>query len=291
MNSQLPISAFDILMARSVETIYNTLIAEKESLSSLDPLAPAGESYSGLLAAITSSSKVAFWRLTFYVVAYFTHLQEVLWDAFKVEVNDLLSQAKYGSLRWYVAQALLWQFGDTLTFDDNFPVYATIDPSKRLVTHASAIEDSGQAASVFIKVAKTNAGNLVPLTSPELTAFTAYMNQIKPAGIQLDCSSLNADTFVVEMTITYNPIRLQADVQSDVEDAIKAYLKALPFDARFRRLAFEDALQAVDGVEQIDIVSMEGYQGIVATLITQEYVSAAGYMTWDQVNSSITYTS
>ncbi len=276
-------------MARSVQTIYDSLIAEKESLSSLDSLAPMGETYSSLLASITSASKTAIWRLILYVVAYFTHLQESLWDLFKIELEALLAKAKYGSLRWYVEQAKAFQFGDTLTFQGNFPVYDPIDLSARIVTQASAQEDAGASASIFVKVAKGTA-ILVPLSSPELAAFTAYMNDVKPAGISLSIISLNADTLRLVMEIGYDAIRPLADVQVDLENAIINYLKGLPFDGKFRRLAFEDTLQAVPGILTISTTSMLGFQGLVQTTILQEYVAGAGYMTWDEANSTITYT-
>jgi len=276
-------------MARSIDEIYDSLIEQKEDLSSLDVYAPVGESYANLLNDITSASKVAFWRMAYYVVASFAYTMEVLWDLFKVEVNELVAQAKYGSLRWYVAQALLWQYGDSLSFSNNFPVYDPVDITKRLVTHASAIEDTGAAATVFVKCAKTDQAGLAPLSTVELSAFTAYMDDVKPAGIKLICSSLNADELVVNMVITYDPIRIQAEVETEVEAAIAAYLTELPFDAKFRRLAFEDALQQVEGVEQIKLLSLEGVQGVVVSLIDQEYIASAGYMTFDSVNSTITY--
>lgn len=276
-------------MARSVETIYNEMIIEKESLSSLDPLEPTGETYSGLLGSITSGSKTAIWRLVFYVVAYFAHLQEVLWDTFKAEVIDLVSKAKYGTLRWYVEISKQYQHGDVLTFTYNFPGYAVIDPTKRIVTQASAIDDPGANASIIVKVAK---GTLVlePLDAIELAAYTAYINQYKMAGIKVNVVSLNADQLQLSMIIGYDAIRPVADVQADVEEAIKSYLNSLPFDGRFRRLAFEDAIQQVEGVDTITIIGMVGLQGLVPELITQVYTAGAGYMEWDAVGSTISYT-
>lgn len=274
-------------MARSIQEIYDSIIAEKETFSSLDGLLPLGTDYAALLSDLSSASKVAIWRLWAYVIAWFSWILENLWDQHKAEVEAIAAAAKYGSLPWYVAQSKLWQNGDTLTYVDGFPAYAVVDPSKRLVTQASAVEDV-VPAQIFLKVAQ-GVDPLTPLVSQDLLEFTSYINQIKPAGIKVVVSSLNADTFRVQMTIEYDPILDPSDVSDNVEAAIEAYLKALPFDGRFKRLAFEDALQAVAGVKIIDIASMEGLQGAVVTLIDNEYVAQAGYMVFDNILSNINY--
>lgn len=275
-------------MARTIKEIYDQIIVEKETFSSLNGLLPLGTDYDTLLNELSSSSKVAVWRLWAYITAWFAWIMENIWDAHKAEVEAIANAAKYGSLPWYVAQSKLWQDGDTLTYVDYFPAYAVVDPTKRKVTQASAVEDSipGQ---VFLKVAQ-GTGILSPLIPADLTEFTAYVNQIKPAGIKVVVSSLNADTLVVNMAITYDPILNPVTVKSNVEAAIAAYLAALPFDGRFKRLAFEDAIQLVDGVKTIQANTLEGYQGAVVTLINQEYVTQAGYMTYDAILSTITLT-
>ena len=273
-------------MARTIQEIYDSIIAEKESFSSLDGLLPLGTDYNSLLSELSSVSKVAVWRLWAYVIAWFSWVLETLWDHHKIEVEEIAARAKYGSLPWYVDQAKLWQNGDVLTYIDGFPGYAIVDASKRLVTQASANEDSFPA-QVFLKVAQ-GIDPLTPLSAQDLTEFTAYINQVKPAGIKVIVSSLNADTLRVDMTIGYDPILDPTDVEQAVIDAINAYLKSLPFDGRFTRLAFEDAIQAVTGVKTISPTTLEGFQGAVVSLISQEYVAQAGYMTFDEVQSNIT---
>jgi len=243
-------------MARTIQEIYDSIITEKEGFSSLDGLLPLGTDYSSLLADLSSTSKVAVWRLWAYVVAWFSWILENLWDQHKAEVEAIANAAKYGSLPWYVSQSKLWQDGDTLTYVDGFPGYAVIDASKRKVTQASAVEDVFPA-QVFLKVAQ-GADPLTPLAPSDLTEFTAYVNQIKPAGIKVVVSSLNADTLQVNMTIGYDPILNPGVVSLDVETAIEEYLKSLPFEGRFTRLAVEDAIQAVAGVETISRVTLEG---------------------------------
>jgi hypothetical protein len=271
-------------MARSISTIYNSIITEKETMSSLDGLLPTGTTYTTLLADITSASKVAVWRLMCYIVAAAIYTHELLWDAFKIEITTLVESNRFGTLPWYVTTAKRFQYGDTLTLVGDFPGYEPVTTANQIVKHASATEGGG---IVYVKVAKTVSNALAALTNTELTSFRAYMAQMKPAGIPVICSSQNADLFRVNMEITYDAILPSATVLANVKAAINAYLAALPFDAKFRRLAFEDALQAVPGVLGIAINSMTGVQGLTQTAITQDYIAAAGYMTYDDLNSSI----
>lgn len=275
-------------MARSIQEIYDSIIQEKETFSSLDGLLPLGTDYAALLSDLSSASKVAIWRLWAYVIAWFSWILENLWDQHKAEVEAIANAAKYGSLPWYVSQSKLWQDGDTLTYVDGFPGYAVVDASKRKVTQASAVEDIFPA-QVFLKVTQGE-DPLTPLAQADLTEFTAYVNQVKPAGIKVVVSSLNADTLQVNMNVGYDPILNPSVVSLNVEAAINSYLKNLPFDGRFTRLAFEDAIQSVAGVKTISLVTLEGLQGAVVTLIDQEYVAQAGYMAFDSLLSSITYT-
>lgn len=275
-------------MARTIQTIYNEIITEKETMASLNGLLPSGTSYTSLLADLTSGSKTAIWRLWAYVVAVAHFVLESLWDAFKADVIILLAAAKYGTLPWYVTISKQFQLGDTLIMVGDFPGYAVVDESKQIVSHASATEGGG---IVFVKVAKTaTGGGLEPLTSGELTQFSAYMKKMKLAGVQLIASSLNADKLVMNVTIKYDPILAEATVESNVLAAITNYLSNLPFDAQFERLRFEDAIQAVEGVDEIIITSLTGVSGAVPTAFTQSYVAQAGYMVYDDVNSTLTMT-
>lgn len=274
-------------MARTTQQIYAAIIQEKESFSSLDGLTPNPETAAGLLAALTSSSKVAIWRLWAWVVAYAHHLLEVQYDVHVAEVTALANAQKYGSLAWYARIAREFQLGYTLQVIDDFPGYPVVDEAAQIVTHSSA-QDTG--LSVIVKVAKTILDAPGPLTAAELSAFTAYMQQRKVEGTTVECVSLAADALRVVLEVQYNPILVPATVQADVEAAISAYAENLDFDARFKRLALEDALQAVSGVKGITITTLQGVSGGVVETFTQEYTAKAGYMTYDGANSTITLT-
>lgn len=274
-------------MARTIQQIYDEIITEKETFSSLSGLLPIGTTYNDLLSELSSSSKVSIWRLLVYVVAVSHWVLETFWDLFKVDVQSLIAQQKYGTLPWYVKISKEFQLGDTLIMNGNFPGYAVIDESKQIVTHASAIEGGG---TVFVKVAKTGVSGLEKLDVVELPQFEAYIDKMKLAGVSLIASSLNADELIIDVEIEYDPILDPVDVESNVVAAIEDYLNNLPFDARFERLAFEDAIQGVDGVGGIIINSLTGVSGAVPVVFTQNYIAQAGYMTYDDVSSTLTMT-
>ena len=56
-------------MARQISEIYNELVLEKQNFTQLNALQPNIDSSQTLLNDLNTSSKVAVWRLIFFVVA------------------------------------------------------------------------------------------------------------------------------------------------------------------------------------------------------------------------------
>lgn len=268
---------------RTIQQIYDQIITEKQSLSTLSGLLPASTNYSGLLAAINSGSKVAEWRLWVYVIAVACWVQELLWDGHKAEVAATVEKGRFGTLAWYIDEAKRFQLGDTYTMVNYYPAYDPVDPSKQIITQASASESQG---FVFVKVAKGKP--LAPLTSTELAQFTEFMRVSKPAGVLVQCSSLAADILRIFGTIYYDPILDPVVVVQNAETAIEAYLAALPFDGRLYLSAMADVVQAVPGVVDVVMDSVYVDAGMTSTLVQREYVAAAGYMKYSTVASNWT---
>jgi len=84
-------------MARSIEQINNEIIKAKES-------EPA-------LVGLTSTSKVAIWRLWAYITAFVIYTLELIFDQHKAEVLDALTQLKPHTARWYRNKALAPHYG------------------------------------------------------------------------------------------------------------------------------------------------------------------------------------
>ncbi len=266
-------------MARSIETIKQEIVAEKNKYYQL----------SGLNNTATTS----LWNLWAFVVASVLYLQETVWDLFKLDLQEIADRAIGGTPKWYEFIALQFQESDLLIWDENLSkfVYAVEDDSKKIVSKAAVREASG--AVVQIKVAKEESGTLAPLSASQLTSFSSYMGQLKFAGTFLSIISADADSIKLDLKIFYNGIIALSELQEGVNTSVNNYLLNLPFDGVFRITSLVDAIQQVQGVEDVQVNSVEA-KSTLSDYETVEvsYVSYSGYMQVDSafpLNSVIQY--
>jgi hypothetical protein len=229
-------------MARTINEIQAEIIAAKQDDSTL----------SGL----NSASKTAIWMLWTYVVAVGIRTLELLFDAHKKEVQDIIYQMKPHTLQWYVNVARAFQKGQTLgpdtdKYDNTGKTDSDVEAS-RIVTYAACVESDHE---LILKVAKEASGDLAPLSGDELLSFSTYMGRVKDAGVFLNIISLSPDALKLKLDIYYDPLllneggkRIDGTSDSPVADAIRAYLKKLPFNGVLVSAFLIDALQQVDGV-------------------------------------------
>ncbi len=265
---------------RTTKTIYNEIIAQKETFSSLDGLQPAQENAQSLMAELTSGSKVAIWRLWAWIVAFAIYTHEVI-------VERLIAKARPGTLPWYAEVAKQFQFGEPLVFQNGQYGYAQENPDAQIITNAIALQ---APPVVTIKVAKGTAPDLEPLDSNEFEAFKNYMTLKKFAGTVMAFITEEADILSVAYRIFYNPLVLAPDgsLLSDpsvkpVNDAIVNYLVSLPFGGFLALEKLDSEIKAVEGVENIVRISAQAkrgslpYQDVMATS-NETYVPFSGYM-------------
>lgn len=266
-------------MARTIQQIYDEIIAEKENQPILSQLYPnAAENFAQLIAQLTSSSRVAIWRLWAYTTACAIFLHELRFDTHRATIEQLIASAEAGTLRWYTQQARAFQYGDTLIFDSQTGryKYPTVNSVLQIVAAAAAIERPDGV--VVLKVAKYVAGNLVPLATAEQSAFAAYANQIKFAGTRLAIISSNADEVGVWYNIYYSPIVPLATIKATVEAAVAAYLKNLPFTGGINVQDLTSELAAVAGVQDAICFDAKARYGTLPfTSFAREYSTFAGY--------------
>jgi hypothetical protein len=252
-------------MARSINEIYSSLIAEKANHTELDGL--------------TSSSSTAIWRLILYIVAVAHYTLEGIQDAFRTEIEDILTTHRVGGLEWYREQALAFQYGDNLVWQNNRWEYAVIDATKQIITRAAAVEAGG---TIFLKVAKDNG----PLSAPELAAFKNYVKKFKFAGCKVNVISYAADKLSLKLQIWYNAQLIDSDgvlisdgATKPVEAAIIAYNNNLQFNGIVNLTALVDALQAATGVD--DAIITEAKAGVavpLSSISNNNYQTEAGYI-------------
>lgn len=274
-------------MARSIQQIYNAISLEVQNQPQLAELQPQIDDAETLLSDLSSSSKVANWRLWKWVMAVAIWTLEQFWDVFKTEVDDTVNAARWGTLPWWQQKALEWQYGHVLTYQDYVYKYALADPNATIIKRSAAVESGRQ---VILKVAKLDGnGDPVKLDTAEFTAFQSYVAQIRPPGSAMLVISYDPDLLKLSYTIYYNPALLNSSGElladtsvKPIEDALMAYIEGIVWDGAFNLQKAVDAIQAAVGV--VDVVShTQSIKAATGTYkgIGREAKSTAGYMVID----------
>lgn len=239
-------------MARTIEQINNEIIKAKES-------EPA-------LAGLTSTSKVAIWRLWAYITAFVIWTLEKIFDEHKKEVSEALSELKPHTARWYRNKALAFQYGfnlysETDLFDNTGKSKEEIENSK-IIKYSAATEVETESR-LTVKIATEQGGELQPISQGQKASFEAYMNEIKDAGVKITTINYLPDILKLKMKIYRDPLVLDENGMSirtgekPVEKAIKEYFKKLPFNGELVLAHLVDALQQVEGVKIPHIILAE----------------------------------
>jgi hypothetical protein len=281
-------------MARKVELIYNEIIAEKQTLNSLNGLLPsynltppAENAFVKLLNEIATLSKVGSWRLTAYIVAVTINLFEQLQDIFKAEIETIAAQAIAGTVNWYAAQVLRFQSGYALIFDNTNYRYFYSDTTSAAAVAARVVKKvaiqeliTSQFNGIVIKVAKEQSPNVLePLSNAEVIELVSYINKVKFAGVQTSVISLAADLIRLNLTVYYDGVLDINDFKNSVEAAINNYLNGIDFDGIFYVNELVDALQAVPGLFDIELfnVSAKADTEPLFSNVSRLYNPASGY--------------
>ena len=240
-------------MARTVEDIFNEIKTAKEAEPEL--------------AVLDSTSKVAIWRLWAYITAFAIWTLEMLFDTHKTEVYSILSEKKPHTARWYRNKALAFQYGFPMytekdVFDNTGFTQDEISASK--IIKYSAVTEAETESRLIVKIATETGGELQPITAEQKESFTAYLQEIKDAGVKITVINYLPDILNLTLRIYRDPLVLDANGvkitgigagTKPVETAIKNYLKALPFNGELVLEHLVDALQKVEGVKIPHVVA------------------------------------
>ena len=230
-------------MARTPETIQNTLLAEKANKPEL--------------AVLTSQSKTAIWRLFIYIMSIAIYAFEIILDKHYSDVTQKLTEEKAHTARWYRSKALAFQFGFDLVVDsDNFnnTNYTTEQISESKIVKYAAVVEAENDSRLIVKIAGETDDELNRLNEQQVASFKTYMQEIRDAGVKLTVINYEADKLFLELQINYDPLVLSSNGQHlinanyPVVDAIKAYMKELPFNGELVLAHLVDKLQQVEGV-------------------------------------------
>lgn len=237
-------------------------------------------------------SKVSFENILFELIAFVLMAHEQI-----VERNA--ENSRPHTIDWYRAQVLnfidgvglIWSEGQ---FQFDLGELTPEEIAERMVVKKCAIEEQANG-SLMIKVSGANG----PIEEDELTRLQAYLKNIKDAGNKLKWRNAIADDLLADLTIYVDPLIIDLetgqllDVEDEiypVKDAINNYLNHLEFNGAFVKTKFIDAIQAAEGVQDVQINSLKWkYGGNSFADFGRYVVPYAGYFALADNDLTITY--
>jgi hypothetical protein len=271
-------------MARTIDEIYNSLLIEKANHAELN--------------ALNSVSRVAMWKLYFYVVSVFQWVNEKMWDAFALSVDDKIANQTVGKREWYRQLALNFQYGYNLTSDGKYDnsnlTQAQIDDSK-IIKYCSVTETSD--GKLRMKVAKQLDNKPIQLNDGELAAFSVYIDKLKFDGVKILKESHAADNLKLTIDIWYDSLVIKSDGSridgssaTPVKDGIINYLNNLDYNGEYSNTKLQDALQQVTGVKRCTIKLSQSKYGLYPFVnIDEKIVADAGFFVVNDADLIINY--
>ncbi|WP_435138928.1 nucleotidyltransferase [Formosa sp. A9] len=192
-------------------------------------------------------SLVSLENILFDLITNIIYVLELLFDQHEKEVNTSLFEQKNARLPWYRTMSLNFQFGFDLVTDkdyfDNTNATADQIEASKVVKYA-AVNESVDVSRVVLKIAGETNQELAPITDEQRIAFNAYVEEFRPAGVQITIINYLPDLLYLNLKIYYDPLVLNANGMEiktgeyPVQNAITDYMKLLPFDGEFNTFDF-----------------------------------------------------
>ena len=231
-----------------------------------------------ILSEVNSASKTSLWRQFLEVVstAYWAFVN--VRDLHDKETDFLIQEQKVPNLRWYRNKALSYQYGfdvieDTDIFKttiqvDGVDVEATedqIEASKLIKYCAVDRKVINNRASLIIKIAGEENGEIIQTSDDVKEALKKWfeVDGAAAAGDVITYINYKGDILSFSVDVYVNPLVLMSDgrhkinLNYPVEDAIKTYLKNLPFNGEFDVQKFEASILSTEGVLKLKTNKVE----------------------------------
>ncbi len=250
-------------MARTIEEIKKDMTAEFMKMEAVK----STYGLDGSKSFADCFSMASLENIIFYVFASAVWALEKLFDLHRADVDTRIEQLEPHTLRWYVNKAKAYMQGQKLVPDCDY--YDTTGMTEQAIADAKVVKYAVATESntvVYIKVAREVDGNPASLTDGQLDGLTAYMNEIKDAGVSVQLRNEPADKMRIDLLIYYDPTLLTIDStgagvlvsgEDPVREATKQVIENLPFNGMFRKSDLLAALQALPCVEVADIKSVQ----------------------------------
>lgn len=231
-----------------------------------------------VLSDVNTTSKTGIWRQFLEVVstAYWAFVN--VRDLHDKETDVLIQEQKVPNLRWYRNKALSFQYGFDVETDsdvfkktiqvDGVDVEATeeqIEASKVIKYCAVDRKVINNRSSLIIKIAGEENGEIIQTSDDVKNGLKKWFEEdgAAAAGDVITYINYKGDILSFSVDVYINPLVLMSDgrhkinLNYPVEDAIKTYLKNLPFNGEFDVQKFEAAILATEGVLKLKTNKVE----------------------------------
>jgi hypothetical protein len=280
-------------MARTITEIKKSLMDKVAADAVLGPL-------------LTSTSAVAVYGAFLYIASFAAWTVENLHDLFKADVNATIAEKNPHSARWYVNKVKEFQYGFNLVpekdYYDNTGIAQDVIDASKIIAYASFVQEP----ETRLKLAKNVGTGLGKLSNTELTAAIEYVMRFKDAGVKLKRTTLTVPTTItsndpdqlyIKMDVYFNPLvlgitgnRLDGTIAAPVPSAIRNYISNIDFDGVFSVQKLVDAVQAVDGVKDLFLETIQTQYGALPfTSVAVDFIPDAGYLVIDDANLLLTF--
>lgn len=213
-------------------------------------------------------------------------------------VSENALNSRPHNLSWYKEKCMDFHDGFELVWlDGQFKYEASVTEVSKIIDRVAVLESND--GELVIKVATDNAGTIEPLSAPQLTRFTNYLNLIKDAGNRIRIINQPADLLKMTLNVYVDVsiidlsngklLNVTEDVYP-VEDAIKNYLENLEFNGGFVKEFFKNELQKATGVKLplIELVEWK-YASFDWAEFGEWKVPEAGYFKIEPADLTINY--
>lgn len=231
-------------MSRTLTEIYNESVKTREKYLELNEY--------------NNDSKMSVINAFTWVTSAAIYSFETLLDVFMADMATALNHRINGTPAYYANAMLKWQYDDDLVISDDGTSfkYATIDKSKRVITHVSYQEQYVEAFKddvLILKVATGNKNELSQLSDEQLIAARAYLNQIKFAGVKCNIVSRRGDVLVPRVTVYYDGGISKEELYDKIDEALVQFIQDMQFDSLIYAQKVLDAIQKVEHVVDVYI--------------------------------------
>lgn len=235
-------------MARTLTEIYN--VAKECRNQYLQLTEFENTSRMSIIDAFTWVTSACIWTF------------ENILDVFKIDIVRDLDNRINGTPGYYANALLKYQHGDELVMSDDGTQfsYASIDPTKRIITKVSYSENDLEGfhdKELLFKVAKGDPGAYEKLSDEELIQARAYLRQIAFAGTHFLMVSRKGDVLIPRVTVYYDGAVSTDEVYANIEKSLNDFIEKMDFNGMTYAQKIIDAIQAADHVVDVYIDNTE----------------------------------